>query len=87
MRALEMALRVFGGVAHALAVSVSSRPSERAWSVPESHRIRSTVRRDTDADLPDNLVPRGREVPVPELHSFRAPMMQPERRAMAPLSS
>lgn len=57
MRALEMALRVSGGVAHAMAVGVLCRSSERLWSVPESLRIRSTCARGTDVDLPDDLVP------------------------------
>lgn len=70
MRALEMALRVSGGVAHAMTVGVLCRSSERLWSVPESLRIRSTCARGTDADLPDDLVPFVRENLVTKSCSF-----------------
>lgn len=73
MRALEMALRVSGGVAHAMAVGALCRSSERLWLVPESLRIRSTYARGTDADLPDDLVPFVRENLVTKSRSFRAP--------------
>jgi hypothetical protein len=61
VRALEMALRVSGRVAHAMACRCPVSSSERLWSVPESLRIRSTCARGTDADLPDDLVPFVRE--------------------------
>lgn len=47
MRALEMAPRVSGGVAHAMAVGVLCQLSERLWSVQKSPRIRSTCARGT----------------------------------------
>ena len=57
MRALEMAPRVSGGVAHAMPAGVLCRSSERLCSVLESLRTRFTCARGTDADVPDDLVP------------------------------
>ena len=69
MRALEMAPRVSGGVAHAMAVSVLCQSSERLWSVPKSPRIRSTCARGTERSSGQSGPARAGN-PGPELRSF-----------------
>ena len=68
MRALAVAPRVSGGVAHAMAVGVLCRSSERLWSVPESaaNQVHMCARNGTQI-CPDNPVPLVRDFPGPEL--------------------
>ena len=72
MRALEMAPRVSGGVAHAMAVGVLCRSSARLWSVPESPRNRSTCARGTELRSSGQSCPARAGNPGPELRSFVA---------------
>jgi hypothetical protein len=68
VRALEMAPRMSGGVAHAwLSVSVSGVDAGTVWSQYRAH-LREECVSDRDALRPDNLVPFVREILVSELH-------------------
>ena len=66
-----MAPRVSGGVAHAMAVGVLRRASERLGRSPNRSESGPHVGAERNADLPDNPVPLLREILVPDLHSFR----------------
>ena len=73
MRALEMAPRVSGGVAHAMAVSVGvGRLSDRAAGPRSAANCAAHVRAQSEPVRPDDLVPFVREILVTKSHSFRA---------------
>ena len=72
MRALEMAPRVSGGVAHAMTVGVVCRSPARLWSVPEPPRNRSTCARGTELRSSGQSGPARAGNPGPELRSFVA---------------
>ena len=84
MRALEMAPRASGGVAHAMGVGVLCRSSERLWSVPESPRIRSTCTRGTEPRSSGQSGPARAGNPGPRLHSFRTRWRSRMLRAIVP---
>ena len=72
MRALEMAPRVSGGVAHAMAACVGVRE----LSAPSAPKSAVTCAADVALDpgplCPDDLVLFVREILATKLHSFRA---------------
>jgi hypothetical protein len=72
VRALEMAPRVSGGVAHAMAVGVVCRSSACLWSVPEAPRNESTCTRGTELTSSGQSGPARAGNPGPELRSFVA---------------
>lgn len=61
MRALAVAPRLSGGVAHAMAASASVRCQEGGASVQKTPCSCNDLRADLDPDCPDDLVPYLRE--------------------------
>jgi hypothetical protein len=78
VRALEMAPRVSGGVAHAMAVGVLCRSSERLRSVPESPRIRSACARGTERRSSGQSGPARAGNPGPRTALVPHAMTQPD---------
>ena len=72
VRALQMAPRLSGGVAHAMAVSVSVGRLKRLYWTRNRRESGTCSRTERSADLPDNPVPLLREILVTKSRRFRA---------------
>ena len=70
MRALEIALRVSGGVAHAMAVRVGVGADGRAVLSTNAASCAPDLVLDRGLFRPDDLVPFVREILVTKSHSF-----------------
>jgi hypothetical protein len=72
VRALEMAPRLSGGVAHAMAVSVGVGADDRAALSTKAVNCAADLGAQSGPLRPDDLVPFVREILVTKSHSFRA---------------